>query len=222
MVRASTRTDRQKTSIPDSARPRLGSSGRQVRGHERRNLEMTGQNERSRRPSRADVAAAARIKATTAVDDMVAESAGRTTTQLRSTALTWPGTNTVQPEPVACLESARELERAAHELAERYICLARETGRSWHEIGEALDLHWAAAANKESIADEAYDYALRYQPGTGLRPPHRPTRRLAAKAPRPGVTDPQWRRATSSQHLRGSRTRPLVLTWASTRPARIR
>ncbi len=130
---------------------------------------MTGQNERSRRPSRADVAAAARIKATTAVDDMVAESAGRTTTQLRSTALTWPGTNTVQPEPVACLESARELERAAHELAERYICLARETGRSWHEIGEALDLHWAAAANKESIADEAYDYALRYQPGTGRR-----------------------------------------------------
>src|SRR5258707_10349332 len=99
MVRASTRTDRQKTSIPDSAGPRLGSSGRQVRGRERRNLEMTGQNERSRRPSRADVAAAARIKATTAVDDMVAESAGPPITQLKSAALTWPGTNTVPPQP---------------------------------------------------------------------------------------------------------------------------
>src|SRR5258708_40336081 len=117
MVRASTRTGRQKASIPDSARPRLGSSGRQVRGRERRNLEMTGQNERSRRPSRADVAAAARIKATTAVDDMVAESAGRTITQLRAPALTPPGTNTVQPEPVAGLEAAPELERTAPQLA---------------------------------------------------------------------------------------------------------
>jgi len=111
----------------------------------------------------------ARIKATTAVEEMIAESAGGTSTQLWSIALTWPGTNTVQPEPVACLESVRELERAAHELIERYIGLAREAGRSWHEIGEALDLHWAAAANKESTADEAYDYALRYQPGTGRR-----------------------------------------------------
>src|SRR5258708_29573839 len=103
---------------------------------------MTGQNERSRRPSRADVAAAARIKATTAVDDMVAESAGRAITQLRSTALTWPGTNTVQPEPVACLESGRELERAAPEPIQRYIRLARETCRSSHEIREALGLRW--------------------------------------------------------------------------------
>jgi hypothetical protein len=100
---------------------------------------------------------------------MVAESAGRTITQLRSAALTWPATNTVLPEPVACLESARELERAAHELIERYIRLARETGRSWYEIGEALDLHLGAVASKESIADEAYGYALRYQPATGRR-----------------------------------------------------
>ena len=35
-------------------------------------------------------------------------------------------------------ESARGLERAAHELIEWYIRLARETDRSWHEIGEAL------------------------------------------------------------------------------------
>ncbi len=68
---------------------------------------MTGQNERSRRLSRADVAAVASVRATTAVNEMVAESAGRTITELRSEALTWPGTNTLQPEPVACLESAR-------------------------------------------------------------------------------------------------------------------
>ncbi len=63
--------------------------------------------------------------------------------------------------------SPRELERAAHELVEHYIRLAREAGRNWFEIGGALDLHCAAAASKESIADQAYDYALQYQPGTG-------------------------------------------------------
>jgi hypothetical protein len=98
---------------------------------------------------------------------MVSESGARTLTQLRATALSWPGTNTVQPEPVAGLESARELARAAHVLVEHYIRLAREAGRSWFEIRQALDLHQAAAANMESIADEAYDYALRYQQGTG-------------------------------------------------------
>jgi hypothetical protein len=130
---------------------------------------MTSHGPHPSRLSRAAVAAAATTRVATAVDGMVREAGARTITQLRSAALSWPGTNTVQPEPVAGLESARELERAAHVLVEHYIRLARETGRSWFEIGEALDLHWAAVANKESIADEAYDYALRYQPGTGRR-----------------------------------------------------
>ena len=130
---------------------------------------MTSHNSRPSRLSRADIAASATTRVTSAVDGMVSESGARTLTQLRSTALSWPGTNTVQPEPVAGLESARELERAAHVLVEHYIRLAREAGRRWFEIGQALDLHQAAAANKESIADEAYDYALRYQPGTGRR-----------------------------------------------------
>ena len=130
---------------------------------------MTSHNPRPSGLSRKSIAAAATTKVTTAVDDMIRESGARTVTQLRSTELSWPGTNTVQPEPVAGLESARELERAAHTLIEHYIRLARETGRSWFEIGEALDLHWAAVVNNESIADEAYDYALRYQPGTGRR-----------------------------------------------------
>jgi hypothetical protein len=130
---------------------------------------MTSDNPRPSRLLRADIAAAATTRVTTAVDGMVRESGARTNTQLRTAELSRPGTNTVQPEPVAGLESARELERAAHSLIEHYIRLARETGRSWFEIGEALDLHWAAVASNESIADEAYDYALRYQPGTGRR-----------------------------------------------------
>jgi hypothetical protein len=130
---------------------------------------MASQNQRSSRLSRADVAASATTRATTAVNDMVSESGGRMITRLRSTALSWPGTNTVQPEPVSCLESALELERAAHGLIEHYIRLSREAGRSWFEIGDALDLLQAAAANKESIGDEAYDYALRYQPWPGRR-----------------------------------------------------
>jgi len=130
---------------------------------------MTSVNPRPSRLLRADIAASATARVTNAVDDMVRESGARTNTQLRSAELGWPGTNTVQPEPVAGLESARELERAAHTLIEHYIGLARETGRSWAEIGEALDLHWAAVASSESVADEAYDYALRYQPGTGRR-----------------------------------------------------
>jgi hypothetical protein len=130
---------------------------------------MTGQNRGPGRLSRAEVAVAAREQARIAVNEMIAGSAGRTITQLRSKTLTWPGADGVEPEPVAGLEAACELERAAHALVEDYIRSAREAGRSWYEIGQALDLHWAAVASKESIADEAYDYALRYQPGTGRR-----------------------------------------------------
>jgi hypothetical protein len=105
---------------------------------------------------------AARTKAADAVEDIVDKFDGRTVLPVRSRSLTWPGVNTVEPEPIACLEAAHELERAAHALQSGYIRLAREAGRSWSEIGHGLDLHRAASANKESIADEAYDYALRY------------------------------------------------------------
>lgn len=77
----------------------------------------------------------------------------------------------MEPEPIACLEAARELERAAHAVQLGYIRLAREVGRNWYEIGDALDLHWAAVASKESIVDEAYDYALnlKWRPGGDRR-----------------------------------------------------
>jgi hypothetical protein len=96
-----------------------------------------------------------------AVQEMLAALGGRTATGLRSRLLERPGYTTAGPEPIADLEAARELERAA--LAAQVDCIrrAREAGRSWTEIGEGLDLHWNAVANKESIADEAYDYVLR-------------------------------------------------------------
>ena len=112
---------------------------------------------------------AARTKATDAVKEMVAQFGGRTVLRVRSRSSTWPGVNTIEPEPIAYLETARELERAAHALQLDYLRLAREAGRSWSEIGDGLGLHWAAVANKESIADEAYDYALRYDPRPGRR-----------------------------------------------------
>jgi hypothetical protein len=103
------------------------------------------------------------------VVEMASELGGHTVTELRSRALGWPGYNAVGLEPIAALEAARELERAARAEQVDYIRLAREAGRSWHEIGEALDLHWNAVANKETIDDEAYSYALRDDPRPGRR-----------------------------------------------------
>jgi hypothetical protein len=91
---------------------------------------------------------------------MVDESGACTVARLRSPLLTWPGINTVEPEPIAGLEAAMELERAARNLTIGYIRLSRETGRSWYEIGDALNLHAAAFFNKLPVAEEAYAYAL--------------------------------------------------------------
>ena len=108
--------------------------------------------------------AAAISRAVNAVQDMVAEFCSRTVQRVRSQALIWPGVNGVDPEPIACLEAARELERAAHDMQHGYILRARQAGRSWYEIGEALDLDSAASADREPLAVEAYDYALRFDP----------------------------------------------------------
>ena len=116
--------------------------------------------------------AVASAKAAQAVRDIVEGFGEQTVRPVRTRSLTWPGVNSVEPEPIACLEVARELERAAHAVQLDYVHQARDSGRSWYEIGEALDLHWAASANKESIVVEAYDYALELGrcPGLG-RPP---------------------------------------------------
>ena len=76
----------------------------------------------------------------------------------------WPPIGTTESEALARLAAARELEQAAHAAQRDFIRQARETGRSWYEIGQALDLLWQAVVSKESVADEAYDYALRFEP----------------------------------------------------------
>lgn len=47
-----------------------------------------------------------------------------------------------------------------------------QAGRNCYEIGEALDLLWAASANKESIVVEGYEYPqqLDWRPGMGRQP----------------------------------------------------
>ncbi len=56
--------------------------------------------------------AVASAKAAQAVWDIVEGFGGQTVRPVRSRSLTWPGVNGVEPEPIACLEAARDLERA--------------------------------------------------------------------------------------------------------------
>jgi hypothetical protein len=103
--------------------------------------------------------ALAQDKVNRSVQEMVTELDGRTTRPVRTSLLARPGINTVEPEPIAVVEAARELERTARALTIGHIQAAREAGRNWREIGDALDLLPAAAANKISTAEEAYDSA---------------------------------------------------------------
>jgi hypothetical protein len=123
----------------------------------------------SARISRTGVETSAGREVRRAIDVMATEAAGRTIAHIRSTSLIWPGTNTVEPEPIVAIEAAHAIEQAAHSVLKDLIRLARQAGRNWYEIGEALDLHWEAVVAKESIADIAYDYALEYQADRGMR-----------------------------------------------------
>lgn len=84
----------------------------------------------------------------------------------------WPPIDTTPSEPLKRLVAARELEHAAHAAQQAFIREARETGQSWYEIGQALDLLWQAVGSGESVSDEAYDYALRYERTTAIRTPY--------------------------------------------------
>lgn len=119
---------------------------------------------------RAHLHAAAEAGADLIVEEVVAWFDGQTITSIRSRLATSQGASTVDPEPIACIEIARELERTAHTRQRDYIRNAREAGRSWCEIGQALDLFWEGIVAKESIADMAYDYALRYDASAKSQP----------------------------------------------------
>lgn len=116
-----------------------------------------------------EVAAVAREEARQAIERMVVELGGRTVSYLGTTAITWPGFNNIDPEPIAQIEAAHAVEQAAHSLIKDYLQLARQAGRTWYEIGDGLDLHWQASAAKESISEIAYSTALDYRMTDGER-----------------------------------------------------
>lgn len=124
---------------------------------------MTDMAAGSASPTTTSVETSARREVRRAVGTMLGEAAGRTVTLLRTTSSTLPGMNTVSPEPIAAIEAAHAIEQASHALIKDLIRLAREAGRSWYEIGAALDLHGAAVVEKVSITEVAYDYALSFQ-----------------------------------------------------------
>jgi hypothetical protein len=61
--------------------------------------------------------------------------------------------------PLANIRAARRVELAARGRAREHIRAARETGRTWHEIGAALDLGAEAADRGRSAGEAAYDFA---------------------------------------------------------------
>lgn len=68
--------------------------------------------------------------------------------------------------------NAKELGRAAHAAQLGYIRQTRRQDATGMRSAKALDLHWAASANKESIVVEGYEYAqqLDWRPGMGRQP----------------------------------------------------
>lgn len=109
------------------------------------------------------VKAAARNAARQAVLDMVPQPRSETAApasspesdRLRSTA---------EQQPLTVLEAAAELEKAARDLVSEHLRIARQAGRTWYQIADALHLHAVAVFNKESAADEAYSFARNYIP----------------------------------------------------------
>jgi hypothetical protein len=69
--------------------------------------------------------ALAQDKVNRSVQEMVTELDGRTTGPVRTSLLARPGINTVEPEPIAVVEAAKELERTARALTIGHIQAAR-------------------------------------------------------------------------------------------------
>jgi hypothetical protein len=71
------------------------------------------------------------------------------------------GTTVRDLEPLAGARAAREIELGARHAARNYIRQARETGRSWDQIGQALGVAPNADADQTgmTVAEAAYTYA---------------------------------------------------------------
>lgn len=72
----------------------------------------------------------------------------------------WPGDGGLGLEPLTGLHASRQVELAARHAAHDYVRRAREEGRSWHEIGQALGLEPGADRDSagRTVADAAYAY----------------------------------------------------------------
>jgi hypothetical protein len=112
---------------------------------------------------------AARDKAGRAVRDMVLRLTGDPLARSELPPVTQHTADLVAEHPLASLEAASELEHAAHGLVAEHIRLARQAGRSWYQIADALHLCALACANKEPAADEAFGFALDYHSITHQR-----------------------------------------------------
>ena len=106
---------------------------------------------------------AAREKIGRAVRDMVLRLSGDPLTRIELPPSTQHTADLAGAHPLATLEAAAELEQAAHDLVAEHIRLARQAGRTWYQIADALHLCALACANGESAADEAFDFALKYR-----------------------------------------------------------
>jgi hypothetical protein len=96
---------------------------------------------------------------------MVAEAEGRTIALLRATALSWPGVNTVEPEPIGGLEPAHALEQAAHLLIKDLIRLAWQAGAA--SLG--LATRWTCTAYRSRQRTDGRG-RLRLRPRVSGRP----------------------------------------------------
>jgi hypothetical protein len=122
---------------------------------------MKTQERQQKLTNRTQLREAADMGAAEVIDWLISQYDGNNYCLLKHRPDMWPPIDTAESEPLSRLVAARELEYASRALQPGYIREARATGRSWYEIGMALDLLWQAVVNKESVADEAYDYTLR-------------------------------------------------------------
>jgi hypothetical protein len=74
----------------------------------------------------------------------------------------FPGARLSLPdlEPLMGLHASRQVELAARHAARDYVRLAREEGRSWHQIGQALGLEPGTDRDSagHTVAEAAYNY----------------------------------------------------------------
>ena len=120
---------------------------------------MIDQAEPDSRQEPAKLADAARQWTRRAVLDIARQAGARVVTRPMFRGRPTLDMTIAQAEPMTGIAAARHLEHAARGLTREYIRCAREDGRTWDQIGMALDLAATAARRGIPLADAAYDEA---------------------------------------------------------------